>query len=85
MLVYYVYEVLLLLSEIWFLICKNISMPMERKKSITEIRMQKFLKHMEQHYSEDLSFADLAESANVSKLEYFRCFKQSIKTAPIST
>lgn len=79
---FYVYEVLLLLSEIWLLICRNISMPMERKKSITEIRMQKFLKHIEQHYSEDLSLADLAKSANVSKSECLRCFKQSMGTTP---
>lgn len=79
---FYVYEVLLLLSEIWLLICKNISMPMERKKSVTEIRMQTFLKHIEQHYSEDLSLADLAESANVSKSECLRCFKQSMGTTP---
>ncbi len=79
---FYVYEVLLLLSEIWLLICKNISMPIERKKSITEIRMQTFLKHIEQHYSEDLSLADLAKSANVSKSECSRCFKQSMGTTP---
>lgn len=79
---FYVYEVLLLLSEIWLLICKNISMPTERKKSLTEIRMQTFLKHIEQHYSEDLSLADLAKSANVSKTECLRCFKQSMGTTP---
>lgn len=79
---FYVYEVLLLLSEIWLLICKNVSMPIERKKSITEIRMQTFLKHIEQHYSEDLSLADLAKSANVSKSECLRCFKQSMGTTP---
>lgn len=79
---FYTYEVLVLLSEIWLLICKNISMPLERKKTITEVRMQKFLKYIEQHYSEDLSLADLAKSANVSKSECLRCFKQSMGTTP---
>ena len=79
---FYVYEVLVLLSEIWLLICKNISMPLERKKSVTEVRMQIFLNHIEQHYSEDLSLADLAKSANVSKSECLRCFKQSMGTTP---
>ena len=79
---FYVYEVLVLLSEIWLLICKNISMPLERKKSVTEVRMQIFLNYIQQHYSEDLSLADLAKSANVSKSECLRCFKQSMGTTP---
>lgn len=57
-------------------------MPLERKKAITEVRMQKFLKYIEQHFSEDLSLADLSKSANVSKSECLRCFKQSMGTTP---
>lgn len=78
----YVYEVLVLLSEIWLLFCRNISMPLEKKSSVTEIRMRKFLNYMEKHYGEDLSLTDLAESANVSKSECLRCFKQSMGTTP---
>lgn len=79
---FYVYEVLVLLSEIWLLICKNISMPLEKKKSAAEIRMRKFLNYIEQHYGENLSLGDLAKSANVSKTECLRCFKQSMGTTP---
>lgn len=79
---FYAYEVLLRLSEIWLLLCKNISLPVERKKSAVEVRMQKFLHHIERHYGEALSLADLAESAHVSKSECLRCFRQSMGTTP---
>lgn len=46
------------------------------------IRMQKFLRYIEQHYSEDLTFEDLAASVNVSKTECLRCFKLSLQTTP---
>lgn len=79
---FYTYEVLVRLSEIWLLLCKNISLPVERKKSAVEVRMQKFLHHIERHYGEELSLEDLAKSAHVSKSECLRCFRQSMGTTP---
>ena len=46
------------------------------------MRMQRFLRYIEQHYAEEITLADLAASANVSKSECLRCFKQSMQTSP---
>jgi len=78
----YVYEVLCLLSQLWFEVCKNIQMPAETVDTITELRMQKFLKYINDHYGEELSLDRLAASANVSKSECLRCFKASMQTTP---
>lgn len=61
---------------------KNILLPVEKSKNTTSGQMQKFLKYIEQHYAEDVSLEDLAQSANVSKSECLRCFKQSLQTTP---
>lgn len=44
--------------------------------------MQKFLQYINEHYSEDISLDKLAASANVSKSECLRCFKESIQITP---
>lgn len=79
---YYTYEILLLLSSFWLTMRKNIVIPLERKENIVQIRMQKILRYMEKHYAEDLTLADLAKSANISKSECSRCFKLSLNTTP---
>ena len=79
---FYVYEVLVLLSQMWLAMRKNISLPVEKAKNATNGRMQKFLSYIERHYAEDVSLEDLAQSANVSKSECLRCFKLSMETTP---
>ena len=79
---FYVYEVLVLLVSLWLVIRKNITLPPDRQENIMNIRMQKFLHYIEQHYPEDLTLEDLAASANVSKTECLRCFKLSLQTTP---
>lgn len=79
---FYVYEVLVLLSQMWLTMRRNILLPMGKSKNTTSERMQKFLRYIEQHYAEDISLEDLAQSANVSKSECLRCFKQSMQTTP---
>lgn len=79
---FYVYEVLVLLSQMWLMMRRNIFLPVEKGKNMTGGRMQKFLSYIEQHYAEDVSLEDLAQSANVSKSECLRCFKQSMQTTP---
>lgn len=78
----YVYEVLVRLSALWLIMRKNIRLPSERQHSITNVRIQTFLNYIEQHYSAPLTLEDLAASANVSKSECLRCFKESIQTSP---
>ena len=45
-----------------------------------ELRMQKFLQYISEHYEEDISLDRLAGSAHVSKSECLRCFKASVQT-----
>lgn len=79
---FYVYEVLCVLSELWLEICKNIQIPTKTTNTVIELRMQKFLQYISEHYGEDLSLDRLAASANVSKSECLHCFKASMQTTP---
>lgn len=79
---FYEYEVLVHLSRLWLEFIRNIDIPIENTKSETVIRMEKFLKYIEQYYNDDLSLEKLARSANVSKSECLRCFKCTMKTTP---
>ncbi len=79
---FYVYEVLVLLAALWLIMRKNILIPPKKEENTVSIRMQKFLQHIEQHYPEDLTLEDIAESANVSKSECLRCFNLTLQTTP---
>ena len=78
----YPYEVLVLLSSIWLVLRKNMKLPTDRKNSIITTRTQTFLQYIEAHYREDVSMEKLAGSANVSKSECLRCFRESLQTTP---
>lgn len=84
---FYVYEVLVLLAALWLTMRKNILLPPKqdrkgRSESTVSMRMQKFLRYMEQHYPEDLTLEDIAGSASVSKSECLRCFNLTLQTTP---
>ena len=79
---FYVYEVLVKLSSLWLTMRKNITLPQEQKESPVPLRMQKILRFIEEHFSEDLTLSDLSASANISKSECSRCFKMSMDTTP---
>ncbi len=80
---FYAYEVLVLLCSLWAELCKIIPLPEQRKSNhVTCERMADFLKYIELNYKEDISLANLAKSANVSKSECLRCFKASLQTTP---
>lgn len=79
---FYPYEILVWLSSFWLTMRKNIVIPLERKENTVQIRMQKVLRYIEEHYAEDLTLTDLARSANISKSECSRCFKISLDTTP---
>lgn len=61
---------------------KNITISPEGKESVVNLRMQKILRYIEEHYAEDITLADLSKSANISKSECSRCFKLSLNTTP---
>lgn len=80
--VLYPYEVLVRLSELCLEMQKNITLPAERRPSVIEARMQSFLRYIEEHYAEQVSLEQLAQSAHVSKSECLRCFRQTLQTTP---
>ena len=79
---FYAYEVLVRLSALWLIMRKNITIPPEGKESVVNLRMQKILRFIEEHYAEDITLTDLSMSANISKSECSRCFKLSMNTTP---
>ena len=50
---FYAYEVLVRLSALWLIMRKNITIPPEGKESVVNLRMQKILRYIEEHYTED--------------------------------
>lgn len=79
---FYIYEVLVSLSALWLEVQKNIQLPTKKQDTVLYGRMKTFLEYMENHYGEDISLTDLADSANVSKSECLRCFKATLQTTP---
>ena len=79
---FYIYEVLVLLSNLWLEVIKNIQFPTIKSNTVLNLRMQKFLRYIEQNYSSNFSLDELADSANVSKSECLRCFKASLQITP---
>ena len=80
--IFYVYEVLVKLASLWLTMRKNIILPQNQKESVVQLRMQKILRFIEEHFSEDITLSDLSASANISKSECSRCFKISMDTTP---
>lgn len=78
----YEYEVLSLLVALWLELAKNISVPKVPGHDMTVNRMQTFLSYIKEHYAEDITLDDLAQSAGVSKSECLRCFKLSMQDTP---
>ena len=79
----YTYDVLAALCALWAELCRIITIPQRRQgRPMTGRRMADFLKYIEQNYSGEISLASLAGSANVSKSECLRCFKESLQTTP---
>lgn len=49
----------------------------------TQVRIQKMLTYIHQHYSEPVTLEDIAASANVSRSEAGRCFNTYMECSPI--
>ena len=79
---FYEYEVLVQLCTLWLVMRKNMALPPKQRENTVNARVKKILCYMEQHYAEDLTLTRLAESANISKSECYRCFRMSLDTAP---
>lgn len=49
----------------------------------TQIRMQKMLSYIWEHYAETITLEDIAKSANISRSEAGRCFKSYMGCSPV--
>lgn len=78
----YPYEVLVLLTSLWLEMQKNIIIPAPANGDISDNRMKIFLQFISEHYFENISLDELSASANVSKSECLRCFKNCLNITP---
>ncbi len=79
---FYSYQVLVTLSKLWLEMIKNITIENNKSKNIVNARLEKFLRYINDHYTEEITLDNLAKSANVSKSECLRCFKSVLQTTP---
>lgn len=79
----YAYGVLLGLSQIFFLMIKNVKLKSRRRvDNVNFQRMHVFLAFIQDHYSEKISLKMIADSAHVSKSECLRTFHLLLNTTP---
>ena len=79
---FYPYEVLTHLTALWLTMQKNMALPQPKAVSASAKRMQLFLDYIKEHYAQDVTLEQLAQSANVSKAECLRCFHQTMDMTP---
>lgn len=79
---YYIYEVLVRLSEIWLQLVKNLQLPVAAVSDAVTKRMTAMLRYIETHYGGDVTLEQIASSAGISKSEATRCFRQSMQETP---
>lgn len=78
---FYVYEVLVSLTSIWLQFQQQLPFSVKEHNTVKE-RMRIFLQYLNEHYFENITLEKLSTSANVSKSECLRCFKNSLGTTP---
>jgi len=49
---------------------------------ISQARLKRMTQYIEQHYPEKITLQDIANSADISKSEALRCFKNGVQAAP---
>ena len=58
--------------------------PAVRNEHVLQIRMQKMIGFIQEHYAEDVSLQDIANAASISRSEASRCFQSYLHTSPVS-
>lgn len=75
------------LSRFWAEFCRAqeavLSAPRQEEDETAE-RMRKMLSYLEEHFTEEIAPADLAEAAHISERECFRCFDRVLGASPIA-
>lgn len=76
-----------LLSEMWCSLAENVSeavpATVDRRMMTGEKRLKKMLSFIYENYRDEISVEDIANAANISKSECFRCFRLMIEKKPI--
>lgn len=73
------------LSQLAFLLCRHRpaeGRPLPAKVLRDEARIKQMLRFIQEHYSEEIGAAAIAESAAVSESECLRCFRSTIGVPP---
>lgn len=74
------------LSQFVFLLsqhCPSAARPLPGKVLRDEERVKQMLRFIQEHYSSDITVADIAGSATISESECLRCFRSIIGAAPV--
>ena len=58
--------------------------PAVKNEHVLQIRMQKMIGFIQEHYAEDVSLQDIASAASISRSEASRCFQSYLHTSPVS-
>lgn len=58
--------------------------PAVKNEHVLQIRMQKMIGYIQNHYAEDVSLQDIANSASISRSEASRCFQSYLHTSPVN-
>ena len=76
------------INRAWALLYSNMGeielAPAVKNEHVLQIRMQKMIGFIQQHYAEDVSLQDIANSASISRSEASRCFQSYLHTSPVS-
>lgn len=83
----YGYELLVreCLSKAWYHLVKNLQSNITEhhlKENHDTIRIKKMLDFIHNNYTEQIELQQIADAANISERECFRCFKRSIGMSP---
>lgn len=84
----YGYEILVreCLSKAWYYMVKNLQSDIAKHNIIENsdtLRIKKMLDFIHNNYAENIQLQQIADAANISERECFRCFKRSIGMPPI--
>ena len=76
-----------IVGEMWYEIASNLRIGSDESQNAPEVlgetRVKKMMSFIHDNYSADITVADIARSANISKSECFRCFRRIIGKKPV--
>lgn len=76
-------------ADIWYELSSNVKVIEKDKEddnnsTLAENRLKKMLSYIHENFQSELTVEDIARSANISKSECFRCFRNIIGKKPIN-